>query len=332
MPCITIPGGICERQIERFSPELLHRTLISFIAKQSDFTGYFSVASDDTLYLLFFFNGSPCSAGKSIGDKPFPLSQRNFLRETGRLTDSNALFSIHSTDPVLLKCLLLFIHDDLIAKAPVSLMNLESVVTQIQQQSADALIVLEKEGKYNFFFFKDGIKGKSYFADDSFAIESADSIDEQLLIYAYQTGSVPVYAMIYRSVSAELMLNDENLDQKEIPALLGNDMDKTAIFTPNAAKELVLAVQEGQLSGKIFSASTPCVIGRKDTDIIISDPMISKTHAAFQFVNGKLSLVDLNSTNGTIVNGKPVKRYDVVVGDIITLGSTKLKILQIPVV
>ena len=65
-------------------------------------------------------------------------------------------------------------------------------------------------------------------------------------------------------------------------------------------------------------------------DIVIADPMISKSHAVFQLINGKLSLVDLNSTNGTIVNGGIIKKHEVAVGDLITLGGTIFKVLQLP--
>lgn len=51
----------------------------------------------------------------------------------------------------------------------------------------------------------------------------------------------------------------------------------------------------------------PVVIGRSpSSDIVIDEPFVSATHARFTLQGPALVLEDLNSTNGTLVNGHPI--------------------------
>jgi hypothetical protein len=316
---------------------MMEKVLGELCTAGRDFTGFISVESGESLYLLFFFNSRPYAAGKAIGKKPTSLTIRELFQEIGQLDETNSVLSIHATDPVLLKCLLIFIQENPAVKAPSNLINLEAILEQIRQEAANALIILEKQDIFNFFFFKDGTKGMSYFADIGFSGGDKLAIDEQMLVYAFQGGGVPVDALIYRSVATKESTDSVLISQDEMLRLLWGlqheeqqskeeaKVQKAGIIEDN----LVLAVMDGPQKGQILSGPIPCVIGRKDTDIIVSDPMVSKRHVAVQMVNGKLMLVDLNSTNGTTVNGRPVKQHNITGGDVISMGGTALKVLRI---
>jgi pSer/pThr/pTyr-binding forkhead associated (FHA) protein len=67
------------------------------------------------------------------------------------------------------------------------------------------------------------------------------------------------------------------------------------------------------------------VIGRsKDCDIQIGDPNISRRHAEVRQEGSGYWLVDLDSTNGSEVNGRRQKQTKLDDGDRIVLGSTEL--------
>lgn len=67
------------------------------------------------------------------------------------------------------------------------------------------------------------------------------------------------------------------------------------------------------------------VIGRsKDTDIRLNDPNISRRHAEIRQEGSTFWIVDLDSTNGVVVNGRALKRAKLDDEDRITLGSTEL--------
>jgi pSer/pThr/pTyr-binding forkhead associated (FHA) protein len=70
-------------------------------------------------------------------------------------------------------------------------------------------------------------------------------------------------------------------------------------------------------------------IGRKPhNDIQIDNLAISGEHAAITTILQDAFLEDLNSTNGSYVNGQPVKKHALKDGDIVELGKYRLKYLK----
>jgi len=65
------------------------------------------------------------------------------------------------------------------------------------------------------------------------------------------------------------------------------------------------------------------VVGREDADIVAMDPSLSANHFEIENRDGEFFVRDLDSTNGTILNGQPVvdsaKLQD---GDRIEAGKT----------
>ena len=346
MPLIRIPLGTTVKVPQPLTREALEQTLFDLCDPAHDFTGFIAVRSDTSLYLLFIFNSRPYSAGKTQDEAPSLLTIHDFFREIGLLAKSDPLFSVHATDPVLFKSLLVFMHDNLAARAPASLINLEELLEQIRREEKDSVIVLEKRGMLNFFFYKDGVKGRSYYADRDAEADAGLSIDEQVLLYASQGDEVD--ALVYRNTATPESTEPITISLTDMLNLLcvedeGSGIEPTAPATESEYAEeleevaelevieehLLLYVLDGSLKEKTMSAHIPCVIGRRETDIILPDPMVSKTHAAIQVVNGKLLLIDLNSTNGTTVNGQRIKQHEIREGDIVGIAGIHLKVIQI---
>ncbi len=73
------------------------------------------------------------------------------------------------------------------------------------------------------------------------------------------------------------------------------------------------------------------VIGRaKECQIVVSDNLVSRHHAAVQKIRDDYYITDLDSTNGVLVNGDPIKPGTYVLikpSDVITVGRTELNFL-----
>ena len=85
-----------------------------------------------------------------------------------------------------------------------------------------------------------------------------------------------------------------------------------------------LTMRTGPTPGKIFQlTSGETNIGRDNTnEFPIADPEISRHHARIIYQGGYFVLEDLNSTNGTFVNGKRlVGQYVLQPGDVLNLGE-----------
>jgi hypothetical protein len=84
-----------------------------------------------------------------------------------------------------------------------------------------------------------------------------------------------------------------------------------------------LVLKEIQLNKERLS------IGRKPhNDIQIDNLAISGEHAVVVTILNDSFLEDLNSTNGTLVNGQPVKKHILRNNDVIELGKYKLKYMS----
>jgi len=67
-------------------------------------------------------------------------------------------------------------------------------------------------------------------------------------------------------------------------------------------------------------------IGRlPDNDIVVADPKASRKHAEIRPAGNGFLLVDLQSTNGTRVNGTNVGEHVLVDGDHIAIGATEFR-------
>jgi len=72
-------------------------------------------------------------------------------------------------------------------------------------------------------------------------------------------------------------------------------------------------------------SSRRVVIGRsKDCDVQLADPNASRRHAELRQEGSAYWLIDLDSTNGSSVNGHRTSRAKLDSGDVITIGSTDL--------
>src|ERR1700738_3361237 len=86
-------------------------------------------------------------------------------------------------------------------------------------------------------------------------------------------------------------------------------------------------VLEGVDRGRVFrNLATPITIGREEGTVLrLNDERVSRFHAKIQQDNGDIILTDLESTNGTRVNGHVVQIRRLRAGDRIHLGRSLLR-------
>jgi pSer/pThr/pTyr-binding forkhead associated (FHA) protein len=104
-------------------------------------------------------------------------------------------------------------------------------------------------------------------------------------------------------------------------------MEAAAPARPSGAVFASLLVRSGGLLGRRLAVKTPVVnLGRADyNDIVLPDPSVSTSHAKLQRREGVWVLVDLDSTNGTFVDGERVKgEAPIAPGAMVRLGDVQL--------
>jgi len=93
-------------------------------------------------------------------------------------------------------------------------------------------------------------------------------------------------------------------------------------------KRVSLAFLNGPHSGQIYKITKSLIsIGRIDTDIIIDDPECSRVHAEISILPEGVILKDLNSTNGTYVEGVKITERRLENHEEFTIGSTNTMLI-----
>ena len=115
---------------------------------------------------------------------------------------------------------------------------------------------------------------------------------------------------------AVVPINPKVLDTQDIPVAVASDLEL-------ARQTIVL--QQGRRAQEFHKGRV--VLGRaRQVDFTLDDPNVSRRHAAVYWEGGRLFVKDLGSTNGTLLNGRPVTAGPVAVGDILTLGDSEVTV------
>ncbi|TAK90426.1 MAG: FHA domain-containing protein [Burkholderiaceae bacterium] len=89
--------------------------------------------------------------------------------------------------------------------------------------------------------------------------------------------------------------------------------------------KLILS-KDGKILQQLLITKERVTIGRRpENDIVIDHKAVSGVHAAIITIVNDVFLEDLNSTNGTWVNGNAVKKHFLQNGDVIELGKYQLQ-------
>jgi pSer/pThr/pTyr-binding forkhead associated (FHA) protein len=95
----------------------------------------------------------------------------------------------------------------------------------------------------------------------------------------------------------------------------------------------ILVAIDGPLSGQTFYLDEPAVsIGRLvSNDIWLEEPIVSRQHCVIRTKGDEYMIEDLNSANGTYVNGELIKACSLTEGALIQIGTSKFRFrLQSP--
>jgi DNA-binding NtrC family response regulator len=109
-----------------------------------------------------------------------------------------------------------------------------------------------------------------------------------------------------------------------------NTVNKTGAFT-TGVPSLRLVVQEGPDAGAIFPLSGArggrLLLGTSPScDFRLTDPHVSRRHLSFDFHRGRPRVFDLDSTNGSTLDGTLITGAFLDEGQLLRVGSTALRV------
>ncbi|WP_300741195.1 FHA domain-containing protein [Trichlorobacter sp.] len=219
---------------------------------------------------------------------------------------------------------------------------------QINEAEKHAMIALNRDKAFNFYFFKDGKCAQVYYADLAFQRPEGMTLDEEMLLYAYQPGET-ILTWIYRDMNTSMSEDSNQYDKESLYSLLTMGYLKNKRRDDQAASRqtetgdnlcaasppptetkvprVILCIESGPLIGARFSVVLPCTIGRKECDFILEDRLISRRHAVLKSSGDTIIIEDLESKNGTKVNGTKITSSPLTPFDLVAIGPINLKVL-----
>jgi len=91
----------------------------------------------------------------------------------------------------------------------------------------------------------------------------------------------------------------------------------------------VLASPDASLQSRRVPVAASLEIGRAlEVDLSVNDARLSRRHLRLWLQSGRLFALDLDSTNGTFVNGEPLTgTLELAPGDLIQAGDTRFEVI-----
>jgi Protein of unknown function (DUF3662)/FHA domain len=176
----------------------------------------------------------------------------------------------------------------------------------LRREFSDLVIDAAKENRWNLM----GVPRISFVEDESLG-------EGEFRVEASLTADPDVRA----SRVSTRQPNEENL--KATRAISSGTAERLGLRRSGA--ELVVLDGRGRAKERISITRAPVTIGRLSAnDVVLADSNVSRRHAELRRSRDGWRLVDLGSTNGTAVNGRPVGEHFLVHGDRITIGTSEL--------
>jgi predicted component of type VI protein secretion system len=143
----------------------------------------------------------------------------------------------------------------------------------------------------------------------------------ELALFLVRTGFLALLWIFIFSIIS--VIRADLFGQKVVSKVASANLPNTFVAAPGAAaasakpaeqKATKLVVTAGEKTGtEIALAGRQLTIGRAgDSDLVVDDEYTSTHHAKLVFINGEWLIQDLDSTNGTLLDGKKVTTTQVV--------------------
>lgn len=156
-----------------------------------------------------------------------------------------------------------------------------------------------------------------------------------------KTGIFKIIAGIFKGKKKyqdedELLYNAENeiynsgeeklKNEKSTENIIGETEDATMLLTSYGAIEAITLRRVDEEAMEITPSRFPCVLGKskRSSDFYVDSPVVSRVHMRISENMAEYFVEDLNSTNGTFVNGVQLMPYElkeIKIGDQITLAD-----------
>jgi len=268
--------------------------------------------------VLFILQGEPYAAAVSSNNAFKPIDLYSYFSGLG--ANKQALLSLFSVDPVFFKSLLVFSHKKPTTRATMELINLDRLLEELEEEKKEIVLGFRQEEGIDLFYFREGKMVSSYYLYPD-RVTKEGSLMEQLLVYTYTAASKnPIDVLVFQDVQVppakDMVPSTEFLSMGVMKYFLVSNPE--LIISSERGVVKTLKVEKGQIT-----------IGRgPQNDLVVEDDKASREHAVMIRQGNKYILKDLDSLNGTLLNGESVKVETLKDEDRIKIGNHTILFLE----
>lgn len=275
-------------------------------------SGWLDIETPDSRLTCLIHKGRPYLAGLTDPDGLSWVPLAELPTRVKQLEEASC--GLFASD--LVQVLIMAVHfrnrPDL--QAATNLVDLGHVLSTLAQEGHDAALALERSGKRTLMFLQKGIPARLYFAD--YRDDPGDgSVADRFLEYGFApqapVSRVEVFHRLRVEPDADAGLSFTELERQaqppppvDVEIRLGQKLVLQRMFMP------------------------PCMfIGREpNCELRLDNLNISRRHARICWTKGRFEVEDLGSSNGTLLNGKPVDRQQLMPQDEVVIGKFSIRL------
>ncbi len=196
------------------------------------------------------------------------------------------------------------------------LVDPEHVLRFLARERQDAAIALERQGGRTLLFLDKGQPAHVFFADPADDPGGTD-LEERVLLFAFAATATPCRIEVFTRLKV-----DADPDA-------GSSLSRLeAAAQPPPPADVVVTLADGrEVRRRPFSAPEMIVGRDPGVDLFIDNLAVSRKHARLTWERGSFVVEDLDSANGTRVDGKPVERHQLAAGEVIEIGKFEVTVV-----
>jgi pSer/pThr/pTyr-binding forkhead associated (FHA) protein len=275
------------------------------------------VAPGHRLY-LFIVQKELYAAARWHNERFHPVTLRRFFR---LLHDSNgARMSVWQADPILIKSLLVLTQKAPSLQTTSAVVKLNGLLQHLGQLQRDALLVVHEAAALTLCYFLNG--QLVFLQSKNPAWQQGDDNNEARLqkIVQETAKAEPVPLSLFEDV---------NVHPAQDRDLLGDIWPEKLVDAFVAARFALVLSAEGGQEARVTVRGSQFSIGRgAENDLILSDPSVSRSHLLIRYEQGSYLAQDLDSRNGTMVNGRAITSAPLTGGESLRLGEVALRFIR----
>lgn len=291
---------------------------VQYQKKATPFNGILLARLPSEELLLFILQGEPYAAVSLSEDVFKPVDIHSYFSGIG--LNRQVLLSLFSVDPVFFKSLLVFFHKKPSTKATMELINLERLLEELEEEKKEIVLGFRQEEGLDLFYFREGKMVSPYYLFPD-SVTKEGSLMEQLLVYTYTAASKnPIEVFVFQDVQVPPA-------HDRVPSIEFLPMGVVGYFL-FSYPEIIVSSEKGVVKTLKFEKGAITIGRGPKNDLVLEDDGASREHAVMMRQGNKYILKDLDSLNGTLLNGESVKVETLKDEDRIKIGNHTILFLE----